>query len=208
MKLRLLAAALIGLLAAACSAFAEDTSFVHISEAWSGPSLHFVIDADAVPVEVGTRLPVYETDYAPSSRETWLAVFFGDPHADVTDSFAGKSKEALLAARVTDAGRERAYSLGNIHTRYQACFCALTYSATARELIRNIPAAVENAQAEGVVLSPEQARAAAQPILFRPWLEKFSMGPHLCPAPPAMGGQRKMRTMFPRGFTWWNTNVF
>ena len=169
MKLRLLAAALIGLLAAACSAFAEDTSFLHISEAWSAPSLHFVIDADVMPVEAGTRLPVYETDYAPSTKEAWLAVFFGDPHADVTDSFAGKSQEALLSARVTDADRERAYSLGNIHTRYQACFCALTYSATARELIRNIPAAVENAQAEGVALSPEQARAAAQG-----WIDRFS----------------------------------
>lgn len=169
MKSRLFAAVLIGFLMAACSAFAEDTSLVHISEEWTGPSVRLVIDADAVPVAVGTRLPVYETDYAPSTREAWLAVFFGDAHADVMDDLAGKSREALLSARITDAGRERAYFLGTRSTRYQAYFCALTYSATAQEIIRNIPAALENAQAEGVALSPGQARATAQT-----WIDRFS----------------------------------
>lgn len=168
MKLRLFVAALIGFLMAACSAFAEDTPVMHISEEWASPSLRLVINADAVPVAVGTRLPVYETDYATSDREAWLAVFFGDPHADVTDDLAGKSGEALLAARITDADRERAYSLGSRHTRYQSWFCALTYSATAREIVRNIPAAVENAQAEGIAFSPEQARETAQT-----WIDRF-----------------------------------
>ncbi len=172
MKLYSFVAVLISVVMTVCSAFAEELHMnepIHISKELTSPFLRLVIDADVTSVETGTRLPTYETNYPPSDREAWLEVFFGDPQAEVVDSFAGKSKEALLSNLITDADRERAYSLGNKHTRYQSYFCALVYSTTEQEIGRNIPLAIENAQANGIALHPQQAREIAQN-----WIDQLS----------------------------------
>lgn len=148
---------------------ANQHDLIHLSREMTSPFLRLVIDADVAPVAVGTRLPTYVSDYPSSDKAAWLEVFFGDPHAEVVDGFAGKRPEELLASRITDADRERAYSLGNRSTRYQAYFCALVYSATEREIVNNVAFAVENAHADGVVLSPDQARDIAQS-----WVDQLS----------------------------------
>lgn len=175
-RLRSLVALLIGVLLTMHCAFADDVtpvhgaaSLIHVSQEMTSPFLHLVIDADVQPVEIGTRLPTYKTNYPSSTKEAWLEVFFGDPQAEVVDSFAGKSKEALLSNLITDADRERAYSLGEKSTRYQSYFCSLFYTATNRELVRNVFSMVEGAQAEGLALSPEDAIEVAES-----WIQQLS----------------------------------
>ena len=176
MKLRSFVALFIGVLLITHCAFAEGgipvkgaDSLIHVSRELTSPFLHLVIDADVQPVETGTRLPTYKTNYPSSDKEAWLEVFFGDSQAEIVDSFEGKSKEELRSNLVADADRERAYSLGEKHTRYQSYFCALVYSSTGREIVKNNSSAIEGAQADGLTITPEQALGIAQG-----WIEQFS----------------------------------
>ena len=176
MKLRSFVALFIGALLALHCAFAEDSipakqadSLIHVSQELTSPFLHLLIDADIQPVKTGMQLPTYRTNYASSTKDAWLEVFFGDPQAEIVDSFEGKSTEDLLSNLVTDTDRERAYSLGEKHTRYQSYFCGLIYSAAEKEIVRNISAAIEGAQAENLTMTPEQALGIAQG-----WIEQFS----------------------------------
>ncbi len=176
MKLRSFAALLIGVLLTIHCAFAEgsipaeqDDSLIHISKEITSPFLHLVINADVHPVETGTQVPIYRTNYATSTKEAWLEVFFGDPQAKIIDSFEGKSTEELLSNLVTDAECERAYTSGEKHTRYQSYFCALVYNATEKEIVRNLSAAVEGIQVDDLSITPEQAQGIAQG-----WIDQFS----------------------------------
>jgi len=148
----------------------EDSSSIHVYKEMTSPFLRVVVDADIQPVESGTQLPTYKTSYASSDKETWLEVFFGDSNAEVVDSLEGKSNEELLSNLIVDAERERAYSLGEKSTRYQSYFCALVYNSTRKEMVRNISSAIENAQAEGLIMTPEQAQKIGQD-----WIDKFSL---------------------------------
>lgn len=176
MKLRSFIALFIGVMLITHCSFAEDgmpvkqgDSLIHVSKELTSPFLHLVIDADVQMVETGTRLPTYRTNYPPSTKEAWLEVFFGDPQAEVVDSLEKESKEELLSSLVEDAERERAYSLGEKSTRYQSYFCALVYNSTGKEIVRNISSAIEGAQADGLSMTPEQARKIAQS-----WIEQLS----------------------------------
>ncbi len=176
MRLRSFIALFIGIILVGHSAFAEDVlpvkesdSFIHVSEELSSAFLHLVIDANVQPVETGTQLPTYRTTYPSSTKEAWLDVFFGDPQAKVIDYLEGKSEKELLSNLIADADRERAYSLGEKSTRYQSLFCALVYNSTAREIVSDIFSAIENAQANGLSMTPEQARKTAEN-----WIEPLS----------------------------------
>lgn len=176
MKLRSFFALFVGVLLPMHCAFAEGSipikqadPLIHISQELTSPSLHLLIDTDVQPVETGIQLPTYKTNYPPSSKDAWLEVFFGDSQAEIVDGFKGKSTEELLSNLVADADRERAYSLGEKRTRYQSYFCALVYSSTEKEIVRNISAAMEGIQADGLSTTPEQALGIAQV-----WIEQFS----------------------------------
>lgn len=176
MKLRSFVALFIGVLLMTHCSLAEDgipvkqvDSMIHVSQELTGSFFHLMIDADVQLFETGTRLPTYRTNYPSSSKEAWLEVFFGDSQAEIADSFEGKSTEELLSNLVANKDRERAYSLGEKHTRYQSYFCTLAYCSTEREIVRNSSSATEGVQADGLTMTPEQARGIAQD-----WIERFS----------------------------------
>ncbi len=176
MKLRSFVALFIGVLLMTHCSLAEDgipvkqvNSMIHVTQELTGSFFHLMIDADVQPIETGIRLPTYRTNYPSSSKEAWLEVFFGDSRAEIADNFEGKSMDELLSNLVADKDRERAYSLGEKHTRYQSYFCTLVYCSTEMEIVRNSSSAIEGVQADGLTMTPEQARGIAQG-----WIERFS----------------------------------